>query len=86
MPFPFETRHQLRDATARSRLKAQERARWWLSYSDGMSQLRLWLDHRKIKPAGFKITGEDRIGFEISFSTERDASEFEAFQWVPLPS
>jgi len=51
-------------------------------YAEGMSQLRMWLDARKVQPADFKITGDGRIGFEIGFSSERDALVFELFEWT----
>ena len=41
-----------------------------INYADSMRGLRVWLDHKKIKPATFKVAGEERIGFEITFSTE----------------
>jgi hypothetical protein len=54
-----------------------------LTYADAMSCLRVWLDNKKIEPIGFKITGSGPVGFEISFSSERDAAEFQLFGWPP---
>ena len=53
-----------------------------LGYAEAMSQLRMWLDTRKVQPADFKITAGGRIGFEIGFSSERDAQLFELFEWM----
>ena len=53
-----------------------------LGYAEAMSQLRTWLDSRKVQPADFKITASGRIGFEIGFSSERDAQVFELFEWT----
>ena len=53
-----------------------------LGYAEAMSQLRTWLDSRKVQPADFKITASGRIGFEIGFSSERDAQEFKLFEWT----
>jgi hypothetical protein len=52
-----------------------------MNYADAMTHLRVWLDYRKVQPSGFKITGGGQIGFEISFSNERDAQAFELFDW-----
>ena len=54
-----------------------------MSYADAMLALRTWLDHQKIQPAGFKIVNGGRIGFELIFSTERDALAFKHFEWHP---
>jgi outer membrane lipoprotein-sorting protein len=53
-----------------------------MSYADAMLGLRVWLDHEKIQPAGFKLYTGGRIGFEFIFSTERDALAFKGFEWV----
>jgi hypothetical protein len=53
-----------------------------LGYAEAMSQLRMWLDSRKVQPAEFKITVGGRIGFEISFSSGHDAQVFELFEWT----
>lgn len=37
----------------------------------------MWLDQKKVRPAGFKITPGGQVGFELSFSSERDAQLFE---------
>lgn len=52
-----------------------------MTYADAMSRLRMWLDHKKVQPAGFKITAGGHVGFEISFSSERDAQALELFDW-----
>jgi hypothetical protein len=49
-----------------------------LTYGDAMSCLRIWLDHHKMATIGFKITNG---GFEITFSTDADATRLEAFAW-----
>jgi len=53
-----------------------------ISYADAMRGLRVWLDHEKIQPATFKVVTEGRIGFEITFSTERAARAFGRFKWL----
>jgi len=56
-----------------------------LGYVEAMSQLRTSLDSRKVQPADFKITASGRIGFEIGFSSERDAQVFnliKLFEWT----
>ena len=52
-----------------------------MSYSDAMSRLRMWLDFNKIQPCGFKITAAGKIGFELTFSSQLDATAFGAFEW-----
>src|SRR5215469_2410722 len=52
-----------------------------VSYADAMRGLRIWLDYKKLQPTSFRITTEGRIGFEISFSTERDVADFGPFAW-----
>ena len=54
-----------------------------ISYADAMRGLRTWLDHKKLQPAGFKVAGDGKIGFEITFSTEQDALAFRGFEWLP---
>jgi len=54
-----------------------------MSYGDGMNTLRMWLDARKIYPSAFKLHTNGRVGFQISFLTERDARAFELFDWPP---
>jgi hypothetical protein len=36
---------------------------------------------QKLESTGFKITTSGPIGFEISFSSEHDATEFQLFGW-----
>jgi hypothetical protein len=48
-----------------------------MGYNDAMSRLRQWLDSKRLESTGFKITAEGPIGFEISFSSEHDAAEFQ---------
>lgn len=52
-----------------------------MGYNDAMSRLRQWLDSKRLEFTGFKITTEGPIGFEISFSSEHDAAEFQLFNW-----
>jgi hypothetical protein len=52
-----------------------------MPYKEAMSRLRMWLDHKKLEAASFKITTDGRIGFEVSFLSERDAEEFQFFGW-----
>jgi hypothetical protein len=52
-----------------------------IPYKEAMSRLRIWLDHRKLEPTCFTITTDGRIGFEVSFSSERDAAELRLFDW-----
>jgi hypothetical protein len=50
-----------------------------MGYGDAMNRLRRWLDYKKLESTGFKITTDGRIGFEISFSSEHEATEFQLF-------
>lgn len=52
-----------------------------MTYAEAMSRLRMWLDYKKVQPSGFKITAGGQVGFEIRFSSERDAQAFELFDW-----
>ena len=52
-----------------------------LSYAEAMTQLRMWLDARKVQPADFRITADGKIGFEIGFLSEHDAQTFDLFEW-----
>ena len=54
-----------------------------ISYADAMRGLRVWLDHKKIQPATFKVASDGKIGFEITFSTEQEAAAFGRFKWLP---
>ena len=55
-----------------------------ISYADAMRGLRVWLDHKKIQPAAFKVaTPGGQIGFELTFSTEQEALAFRRFEWLP---
>jgi hypothetical protein len=54
-----------------------------MSYADAMRGLRIWLDHTKIQPAGFKVATEEKIGFDITFLIEQDAQTFGRFKWLP---
>ena len=54
-----------------------------ISYADAMCGLRVWLDHKKIQPAAFKVaTPGGPIGFELTFSTEQEALAFRRFKWL----
>jgi hypothetical protein len=52
-----------------------------MPYAEAMGRLRQWLDRRKLQTNGFKITTDGRIGFEVCFSSEREAMEFQLFSW-----
>jgi hypothetical protein len=52
-----------------------------MPYREAMSRLRVWLDYKKIEAASVKVTTDGRIGFEVSFVSERDAEEFQYFDW-----
>jgi hypothetical protein len=49
-----------------------------------MSCLRMWLDTRELRPASCRLPYDGRIGFEISFSNEDEASAFQEFGWPSL--
>jgi hypothetical protein len=53
-----------------------------MSYADAMRDLRVWFDHKKIQPAAFKVASDGKIGFEITFLTEREALAFRQFEWL----
>lgn len=50
-----------------------------LAFGVMMSDIRSWLDHRKIEPLSFKpvATASTGVGFEVAFNTENDAQLFE---------
>jgi hypothetical protein len=52
-----------------------------MTHADGMSHLREWLDRKKLQSSSFKIIGGGEAGFEISFSSEHDAAQFQLFKW-----
>ena len=52
-----------------------------MPYGEAMGQLRQWLDSQKLEAAAFKITTDGRIGFEVCFSSEHEAMEFQLFDW-----
>jgi hypothetical protein len=52
-----------------------------LSLGESMNSVRAWLDHKRVQPAGFRLAPE-RIGFEISFRSEADATVFDEFVWA----
>ncbi len=54
-----------------------------LSVADGMVHLRIWLAPRKIQPTAFRLAADSRIGFEISFRSETEATAFDGFIWPP---
>jgi hypothetical protein len=49
------------------------------SFGETMNAVRIWLDHRHIRPASFNPVTNARsgVGFEISFNTEDEAHLFE---------
>ena len=53
-----------------------------ISYADATRGLRVWLDHKKIQPAAFKVANKSKIGFELTFSTEQEALAFRRFKWL----
>jgi hypothetical protein len=52
-----------------------------MPYAEAMRRLRTWLDCKKLETTSFEITTDGRIGFEVGFSSERDAAEFQLFNW-----
>jgi hypothetical protein len=52
-----------------------------MPYGEAMGRLRQWIDYKKLEAAGFKITTDGRIGFEVCFLSEREAMEFQLFDW-----
>jgi hypothetical protein len=52
-----------------------------MPYAEAMGRLHQWLERRKLQTTGFKITTDGRIGFEVCFSSEREAMEFQLFDW-----
>ena len=81
-PTPLTQLKKVRDVAPRGVISTFVPKPAGLGYAEAMSQLRMWLDSRKVQPADFKITGDGRIGFEIGFSSERDAQEFKLFEWT----
>jgi hypothetical protein len=58
-----------------------------VSFAEAMSRLRMWFDHKKIQPTGFRLRPGDETGFEISFQNEGHASAFHAdFAWDRPPA
>lgn len=56
-----------------------------LSFGEAMSRVRIWLDHTKIEPCGFKLAANfNRIGLEISFRNETEVTAFREFVWPPV--
>jgi hypothetical protein len=51
-----------------------------LPFGEAMNVVRMWLDHRKVQPASFKLAST-RKGFEIGFRSEADATAFGDFVW-----
>jgi hypothetical protein len=47
------------------------------SFGQTMSEVRLWLDHRRIEPLRFKPLANAESGFEVSFNSEAEAILFE---------
>jgi len=53
-----------------------------VSFAEAMSRLRLWFDHKKIQPTAFHLHRGDKVGFQISFRSETDATAFDVgFAW-----
>jgi hypothetical protein len=58
-----------------------------VSFAEAMVRLRLWFDHKKIQPTGFRLRPGDETGFEISFQSTEEASAFDAgFAWSAPPA
>ena len=56
-----------------------------ISYGEAMSQVRTWLDYRKVQASAFKLAPGGRTGFELTFSSQDDATLFQSeFTW-PSP-
>jgi hypothetical protein len=54
-------------------------------YGEAMNRIRMWLDHQKMQLAHFKLAPMGRVGFEIGFHSDHDATQFESgFEWLPL--
>jgi hypothetical protein len=52
-----------------------------MPYAEAMGRLHQWLDRRKLQATSFKITTEGPIGFDVCFSSEREAIELHLFDW-----
>jgi hypothetical protein len=55
-----------------------------ISYGEAMSRVRMWLDYRKVPTSVFKLAPDGRMGFELTFLSEDDATRFRSeFDWPP---
>jgi hypothetical protein len=55
-----------------------------ISYGEAMSRVRMWLDSRKVQTSVFKLAPDGRMGFELTFQSEDDATRFRSeFNWPP---
>jgi hypothetical protein len=54
-----------------------------MTFSEAMRCLQLWMAERKLHPSSFKIAADVVGGFELSFTSERDALALDVFQWPP---
>ena len=53
-----------------------------VSYGEAMHKLRAWLDSQKMQATFFKLAPLGRVGFEIAFCSDADATRFESgFDW-----
>ena len=57
-----------------------------IPYGAAMSRLRTWLDQQKMQPIHLKLAPRGRVGFEIGFRNDADATRFESvFDWPQRP-
>jgi hypothetical protein len=47
--------------------------------ANAMNEMRIWLDHTRLQPVGFKIAtaGNTGIAFDVTFQNKADAAQFE---------
>ena len=47
--------------------------------ANAMNEMRIWLDHTRLQPVGFKIAiaGDTGIAFDVTFQNKADAAQFE---------
>jgi hypothetical protein len=47
--------------------------------ANAMNEMRIWLDHTRLHPVGFKIAtaGNTGIAFDVTFQNKADAAQFE---------
>jgi hypothetical protein len=53
-----------------------------IPYGEAMNRVRTWLDNQKMQPSLFKLAPLGRVGFEIGFRSDDDATRFQnGFGW-----